>query len=218
MYKDSQLDDCFLEWLKWIFIGLPFEHVVRIMDCMLVEGSKFLYRVGLTLLLLYKNSQSSRISSLHNSPLSSDLMLSFCEQLKLSPDELISAASRLRRISRKMINKLYQRASNEKNSPARDRCISTILTPNSEQMLSSDSIRISNTLRMAPKYLKTSLIDWYLLDYLWEWIPEKMLIKAVKIIFDSNIDGNSLNTFFNKTENIAETILLVKTTNDEVKI
>ena len=43
----------FCNFLWWIFNDLPFSHVVRIMDCYLVEGCKVFYRVGFALLRIF---------------------------------------------------------------------------------------------------------------------------------------------------------------------
>lgn len=224
LIKDNEIDACFLDWLKWIFIGLPFEHVIRIMDCFLVEGTKFLYRIGLALLILYKNSRpvSSRLSV---SPLTLELMLSFCETIKLTPDELITAATRLRRLSRAKIDKTYKEATNRndklkiRSSAPNSPYLNNDLTPTSprkQEMISLDSVKISEITRLAPKHLKSSVADWYLLDILWDWIPERTLIKDPVIIFCSDVHGNSLSTFYAKNENVDQTILLIKTINNEV--
>jgi len=236
--KDDEIDECFMDWMQWIFIGLPFEHVVRIMDCFLVEGTKFLYRIGLVLLLIFKSSRPSlSIASLFSlltananatrssSPFTLDSMLSLCEKIELGPDELISAASRLRGISRRVINKLYTKAGRKKlqirsslsapNTPYHN-SDSITASPRKQEMMSLNSFRISDASRLPPNHLKSTVVDRYLLDYLWEWIPERTLIQEPEIIFCTDIHGNSLNTFFAKTESVEQTILLIKTVNNEV--
>ncbi|XP_074593014.1 GTPase-activating protein skywalker-like [Brevipalpus obovatus] len=236
--KDDEMDECFMEWMNWIFIGLPFEHVVRIMDCFLIEGTKFLYRIGLVLLLIFKSSRPSlSIASLFSllksnanthrssSPFTLDSMLSLCEKIELGPDELISAASRLRGITRRNINKLYSKSGRRKlqirmslsapNTPHHN-SDSMPASPRKQEMMSLNSFRISEASRLPPNTLKSTVIDRYLLDYLWEWIPERTLIQDPEIIFCTDVHGNSLNTFFTKTENIEQTILLIKTVENEV--
>ncbi|XP_015781065.1 TBC1 domain family member 24 isoform X1 [Tetranychus urticae] len=270
LIKENEMDACFLDWLKWIFIGLPFEHVIRIMDCFLVEGTKFLYRIGLTLLLLYKNSRPvsppSRLgmvtnnafnnfksstninngsssnftststtttnttltsSSSSSSPFTLDLMLSFCETIKLTPDELITVATQLRRLSRAKIDRTYKEAShrNEKfkirsapSSPYHHLGYHdlTPTSPRKLEMISLDSVKITDCTRIAPRSLKSSICDWQLLDILWDWIPERTLIKEPVIIFCSDVHGNSLSTFYDKNEAVDQSILLIKTLNNEI--
>ena len=61
--KQLELDTCFLDWLKWIFIGLPFNHLVRIIDCYLIEGSKLLFRIGIAILILFKRHLEKKSSN-----------------------------------------------------------------------------------------------------------------------------------------------------------
>uniref|UniRef100_T1JZ09 TLDc domain-containing protein n=1 Tax=Tetranychus urticae TaxID=32264 RepID=T1JZ09_TETUR len=212
LIKENEMDACFLDWLKWIFIGLPFEHVIRIMDCFLVEGTKFLYRIGLTLLLLYKNSR----------PVSPPSRLGM-----LTPDELITVATQLRRLSRAKIDRTYKEAShrNEKfkirsapSSPYHHLGYHdlTPTSPRKLEMISLDSVKITDCTRIAPRSLKSSICDWQLLDILWDWIPERTLIKEPVIIFCSDVHGNSLSTFYDKNEAVDQSILLIKTLNNEI--
>ncbi|XP_074600183.1 GTPase-activating protein skywalker-like [Brevipalpus obovatus] len=239
--KEDEMDECFRDWMKWIFIGLPFEHVVRIMDCFLVEGTEFLYRIGLVLLLMFRSSSptisfSSYFSFLtadtnttrssSSSSFTLDNMLSMCGQIELAPDELISAASRLRGISRKVINKLYSKASNKKvqirstllppYTPPHHDSDSITTTQNKSSLISSNSLKILESSRLPPSHLKSSIIDRYLLRYLWEWIPERNSIQETGITFCTNIHGSSLQTFFIRNEGVEQSILLIKTVNNEI--
>ncbi|KAI1723682.1 TLD domain-containing protein [Ditylenchus destructor] len=50
---DLKLAEIFSDWNAWIFKYLPFEYLVRVMDCFLVEGHKMLLRVTLSLVYLW---------------------------------------------------------------------------------------------------------------------------------------------------------------------
>lgn len=38
---DTKLAEVFSQWNSWIFKYMPFEYLVRVMDCFLVEGLTF---------------------------------------------------------------------------------------------------------------------------------------------------------------------------------
>ena len=211
--SSKEIDDCFHDWLKWIFVGLPFKHLIRIMDCFLVEGFKFLFRIGLSLLLLYSRSSSE-------DQLSLDSMITFCESISSSPQQLIDFATSLARFSGDKLMKQYEKADLQlKQFPS----LSSGFTPQSSPCLARrrdmirkdiDQVHISS--RVAPRDLKSSIIDWFLLDSLWEWLPERIAIKEPVIAFSTDVDGSSLRTFFDKTSPYESSILLIKTTNDEI--
>lgn len=49
-----------MDWCWWILGGLPFPHLVRVMDCYFHEGIKVFYRIALAILILFnKNSTIS---------------------------------------------------------------------------------------------------------------------------------------------------------------
>ncbi|RWS13268.1 TBC1 domain family member 24-like protein [Dinothrombium tinctorium] len=219
--KDSEIDACFRDWLKWIFIGLPFEHIVRVIDCFLVEGTKFLFRTALALLLLYRRSfpTSTFILGAGVDPgtnFNLSKMLAFCAKINVSPNELIKYSLQITRFSRANIDNEYRKA---------ESCISKITTspnpsisssPRKQEMINLDQLKIVKSTRVAPRTLQSSILNYELLDILWEWLPEKVIVNEPKIIFCSNEDGNSLNTFFLKTANYEPTILLVKTETKEI--
>lgn len=43
-----------MNWTWWVLAGLPFPHLVRVMDCFLHEGIKVFYRIALSILILYQ--------------------------------------------------------------------------------------------------------------------------------------------------------------------
>ncbi|KAG8225146.1 hypothetical protein J437_LFUL006170 [Ladona fulva] len=62
--SNTKVEHMFQDWLWWTFQGLPFHHLVRVMDCFLNEGMKVFYRVSMAILLLFhKYSGASSFSS-----------------------------------------------------------------------------------------------------------------------------------------------------------
>lgn len=80
-----------------IFGCLPFHFCVRIVDCYLVEGEKFLYRIAMALARLFEKTQKK--------PLDIEQMRVFCQDIAtiITPTELIQQAIKITRFSRKGI-------------------------------------------------------------------------------------------------------------------
>ncbi|CAD5229499.1 unnamed protein product [Bursaphelenchus okinawaensis] len=51
--EDFKLAEVFQPWSAWIFKHLPFDYLVRVVDCFLVEGHKMLLRVAISLVYLW---------------------------------------------------------------------------------------------------------------------------------------------------------------------
>ncbi|KAI7693034.1 TBC1 domain family member 24 [Sarcoptes scabiei] len=53
-------------------------------------------------------------------------------------------------------------------------------------------------------------------DILWEWIPERIYVQEPLVAFCSDVNGNSLQTFFSLCGDNEPTILLVKTLTNQI--
>lgn len=93
-----KLERVFMDWCWWILAGLPFQHLVRIMDCYFHEGIKVLYRVALVILnLFHKECQSNNEWSPDN--IKNDIgnaLIKFCKKIPVSPAKLLHAAFSIR--------------------------------------------------------------------------------------------------------------------------
>jgi len=210
--KRNDIDPAIQEWLKWIFIGLPFPHLVRVVDCFLVEGFKFLLRTGIAILVLLKKQHDISQDSM-----TLDQMIAFCGSLPVTPNQLIRLACSLSRVTTSKIVKQYRRA----DDAIRQNPEMSGLTPQPSPaaMRRGDMVKMTEvhiTSRVAPRTVASSIVDWYDMDQLWEWIPDRIAVKEPVLLFTTQEDGCSLRTFYTKVESHEPTILLIKTTKREV--
>lgn len=56
----------YMDWCWWILGGLPFPHLVRVMDCYFHEGIKVFYRIALAILILF--NKNAAVQALSASP------------------------------------------------------------------------------------------------------------------------------------------------------
>ncbi|XP_035693950.1 GTPase-activating protein skywalker-like [Branchiostoma floridae] len=106
--KDSgcDVDSVMSEWIWWIFGALPFEYVVHVMDCYLVEGLKVLYRVGVALLdKWHKQINGAPPSDVRQS------IQDFCRNISshFPVKDILKKAFKIRNLSRKLCSTLHQR-------------------------------------------------------------------------------------------------------------
>lgn len=229
--KDSKnlplFDTPFFDWYKWIFVALPLTYCMRIVDCWLVDGQKFLYRIALAMLSRYRQQCSSPVS------LSSDKMFEFCTKLELmlepkgGVEQLIKEAKSLKRISTIKIAKASRKSEGKANLIIESimrkdshvfRLYSQGQSANYIQQPRDDMLKdIIISSRIAPRTFKSSIVDNYeLLDELWQYIPERAAVKTVSVVFNSNNDGTSLQTFFSRIDPFEESIIIIRTIKNEV--
>ncbi|XP_034101157.1 LOW QUALITY PROTEIN: GTPase-activating protein skywalker [Drosophila sulfurigaster albostrigata] len=105
----QKLERVFMDWCWWILAGLPFQHLVRIMDCYFHEGIKVLYRVALVILnLFHKECQSNNEWSPDN--IKNDIgnaLIKFCKKIPVSPAKLLHAAFSIRGLSTQYISRIF---------------------------------------------------------------------------------------------------------------
>lgn len=221
-------DTPFFDWYKWIFVALPLTYCTRIVDCWLDDGQKFLYQVALVMLSRFRRQCGSPVA------LNSEKMFEFCSKLDatLEPkggvEQLIKEAKSLKRISTVKIAKASRKSEskanliiesimrkdsqNFKQTYNRGQTAQTLQQPR-EDML--NKIIISS--RIAPRSFNSSIVDNYdLLDDLWQFIPERAAVKTVDVVFNSNNDGTSLQTFFSRVDPYDESIIIIRTIKNQV--
>ncbi|CAF1065546.1 unnamed protein product [Brachionus calyciflorus] len=90
-------------WQWWIFESLPFNYILNIVDCFLLEGQKTLYRFGLAILdTFYKSTQNRPLS------LKINCMKDFCARITIPYERLLKTAFNYRNMSRKDIDSVFQ--------------------------------------------------------------------------------------------------------------
>lgn len=72
LHPGQKSERVFMNWTWWILAGLPFPHLIRVMDCFFHEGIKVLYRISLAILILYQKHVPSSSASITSPDLSAN--------------------------------------------------------------------------------------------------------------------------------------------------
>ncbi|XP_016974438.1 GTPase-activating protein skywalker isoform X7 [Drosophila rhopaloa] len=217
-----KLERIFMDWCWWILAGLPFQHLVRIMDCYFHEGIKVLYRVALVILnLFHKECQSNNEWSPDN--IKNDIgnaLIKFCKKIPVSPAKLLHAAFSIRGLSTQYISRIFIKTEMLLKSRS-------VLTSGSKQLIksrSSDNLptsqsqvniqMMSHTLTIREKLHSESCRN--LLFTLWSWLPVRITMYQPVLLYTTEEHGCSLTTFYVRVEQHEPTLLMIKTCNNEV--
>lgn len=95
----QRLERIFMDWVWWILGGLPFPHLVRVMDCFFHEGIKVFYRVALAILILFQKSIASGTGDWTADTVKEDIdnaLTRFCKSMPVSPTKLLRTAFNIR--------------------------------------------------------------------------------------------------------------------------
>jgi len=242
----EEMMNLFNNWLWWIFHYLPFTHVVRIIDCYLVEGYKIFYRIGFALLRIFVKYLRLGTSKWHGLIKSRGLVggfMYFCTEIPVSPDALMAKAFRIRRFGRAELHKTYIQTQVQMKTDGRlnafnrngGRSLSNDNLPSPQVVdnITATSTTLTYKAGMSTPQPRTKAVRLPIGDLpihhlesafltkndlitLWHWLPERMTMGTPELIYASNEHGISLNTFYTKSEPWEPTILVIKTTTREV--
>uniref|UniRef100_A0A8D0EBK6 TBC1 domain family member 24 n=1 Tax=Salvator merianae TaxID=96440 RepID=A0A8D0EBK6_SALMN len=195
--SSENIFEVYSQWLVWLFDGLPFDYVIRILDVYLLEGQKVLYRIALALLRQYQVSVASE--GLEVTDLKGNLQ-SFVREIRehMTADKLLEKAFGIRLFSRKEIWLLHmanRKALMEKGVTSVQQPFH--LTVNADNFTST-------------------IVTIQEMRIVWSWIPERFSLFSPALLFSTSENGYSLQRFYSCCEGYEPTVLLLKTTLGEV--
>ncbi|KAG8431133.1 hypothetical protein GDO86_019366 [Hymenochirus boettgeri] len=188
--------EVFSDWIMWIFGDLPFEFAIRVFDVFLLEGNKVLYRVALALLKLYRHHVDREVPDVR-----SDIQ-SFVKNIShhMSPEKLLEKAFSIRLFSHKELW-LLQMA----NRKALSHRGITVMQPRQSAHMWVSMVDFNSVIVTALE-MRT----------VWSWIPERFSLCPPVLLFSTMEHGYSLQRFFSHCEGFEPTVLIIKTTAEEV--
>ncbi|XP_047107589.1 GTPase-activating protein skywalker [Schistocerca piceifrons] len=238
---DAQSERIYSNWLWWILQGIPFNHLVRVMDCFLNEGIKVLYRVAMALLLLFYKYSAPQNSEWMNQILKHGIetaFMNFCKHIPVTPAKMLRTAFGVRGLSSAYISKVFLKTemilkSKSVQSSSRQlvRSRSSENLPTSQSQVNIQMMSHTLTIRegshspgarvpsmgVYPIYnIRSHVLDQDELITLWSWLPVRITMYQPVLLYTTEEHGCSLTTFFVRVEHHEPTLLMIKTCNNEV--
>ncbi|XP_076256978.1 GTPase-activating protein skywalker isoform X3 [Rhynchophorus ferrugineus] len=231
----------YMDWIWWIFQGLPFQHIVRIMDCFFHEGVKVLYRTAMAILMLFHKYSSTNTSewSAEIQKNGIDMALSkFCREMPVTPQKVLKVAFGIRGLTSSYISRVFiktemllksRQVMHGSKQLARSRSSENL--PNSQSQNNIQMVSHTLTIREGahspePRTLSMGIypiqnVNSHILDQqdlltLWSWLPVRITMYQPILLYTTEEHGCSLTTFYVRVEQHEPTLLMIKTCNNEV--
>ncbi|XP_006893951.1 PREDICTED: TBC1 domain family member 24 [Elephantulus edwardii] len=195
----------YADWQRWLFGELPLSHFARVFDVFLVEGYKVLYRVALAILKFFHKVRAGQPPESDN--VRQDIR-SFVKDIAktVSPEKLLEKAFAIRLFSRKEIQLLQM--ANEKVLKQKGITV--------KQKSVSLSKRQFVHLAVHAENFHSEIVSVKEMRDIWSWVPERFALCQPLLLFSSLQHGYSLTRFYFQCEGHEPTLLLIKTTQEEV--
>ncbi|XP_077305347.1 TBC1 domain family member 24 isoform X2 [Lithobates pipiens] len=191
--------EVYSDWQRWLFGELPFNYVTRVFDVFLVEGYKVLFRLALALLKFFHKVRGGQPMESNN--VKRDIQ-EFVRDISksVSPEKLLEKAFAIRLFSRKEIQLLQ--IANEKALQ--------------QKGITVKQKRQNVHLAVDAENFKSEIVSVKEMRDIWSWIPERFALCQPLLLFTNQEHGNSLGRFFLHCEGHEPTLLLIKTSSQEV--
>ncbi|XP_055868774.1 GTPase-activating protein skywalker-like [Biomphalaria glabrata] len=203
----------FDNWMWWLFRDLPFHYSVSIIDSYLLEGYKVFYRMALAVIYLFtkdSNRRGSRSSPVQNI---NAAISRFCGNMQTDTKKFIKVGFGIRGLTRKEITKLHTKhEANLRNLPVSNDIRKVVSSPSMGQFLIPRAYKGQVSTDAGPSAVLTP----EMMKLIWTWIPMRLTLMTPKLLFSSDEDGTALRTLYQKTERYPQTLMVIKTTNNEV--
>ncbi|XP_038107717.1 GTPase-activating protein skywalker isoform X6 [Culex quinquefasciatus] len=214
----------FMDWCWWILGGLPFPHLVRVMDCFFHEGIKVLYRVSLAVLILFHKHATATNSDWDADTIKNDIdnaLPKFCKNIPVSPAKLLRTAFSIRALSSTYISRIFLKTemvlkskSVLSGSKQMVRSRSSDNLPTSQSQVNVQMMSHTLTIRERSKDCRDTCRA--MLFTLWSWLPVRITMYQPVLLYTTEEHGCSLTTFYVRVEQHEPTLLMIKTCNNEV--
>lgn len=226
--ENETIQKVFLKWQWWIFKGLPFHFLIRIMDCFLLDGYKALYRMALAILVLYTKHLGNIKVEFDGGII--ERIVEFCSNIPVSVDKFIKIAYGFRRLSGTVVNQLLLKAQmtikSQQIKRVRSASLDFVRISESSSRLETSSLdividnktedeTISGGIAPLGKFI-SDILSHEQITTLWNWLPSRITILSPQLVYSSNEHGCCLTAFFMKVDSWEPTILIVKTNNNEI--
>ncbi|XP_068903170.1 GTPase-activating protein skywalker isoform X2 [Tenebrio molitor] len=220
--NSSRAERIYMDWIWWIFQGLPYQHLVRVMDCFLHEGIKVLYRTVMAILVLFHKSSSSPSSEwlMEIQKNGIDAALNkFCKEMPVAPQKMLKAAFGIRGLSSAYISRVFIRTEmvlksknviNGSRQLVRSRSSENLPNSQSQNNIQMVSHTLTIRERMSEEMYNEMLLT------LWSWLPVRITMYQPILLYTTEEHGCSLTTFYVRVEHHEPTLLMIKTCNNEV--
>lgn len=217
-----KLERIYADWIWWILQGLPFQHLVRVIDCFLHEGIKVFYRTAMAILILFhKNSSSSSSEWLAEIQKNSieNALNKFCKEMPVSPQKVLKVAFGIRGLSSSYISRVFLRTEmllksegviNGSKRMGKAKSIENLPNSQSQNNIQMLSHTLTIRERMSEEMYNEMLLT------LWSWLPVRITMYQPILLYTTEEHGCSLTTFYVRVEQHEPTLLMIKTCNNEV--
>lgn len=230
--QEEDLEKIFHTWELWIFRGLPLYHLVRSMDCFLLEGVRALYRIAMAILILFTQDLSledtpGECTSDTGSFL--DRIIVFCKQIPYNVDRFFKTAYNIQGFSAKLLNQqllkseMYikscssgrLRSTSESGLPGSCYHLNVTSTCLTVKEIRNRGARAMSVGIIPLANFHSEVLSPEQMAVVWGWLPARITMLQPEVIYSTNEHGCSLTNFFFHTDTWEPTLLLILTTREE---
>ncbi|CAJ0917872.1 unnamed protein product, partial [Mesorhabditis belari] len=205
---DSVIVETMRDYLQWIFRGLPLTYVVRVMDCYLVEGQKFILRAAIAIVYIWAKSQKDSNTDRYGGMGQQERIRAVKEEImntakgcEISADTFIETCIRIRNLKSSTIQRFQEHFE--------------------KQVASEVEAKVSKAKRPSKARLFTDAFQSVIVDpdqasYIMQSLPARLQLSTPQLLFRLSKDGASFTQLWTKVDEADQSLLIIKSIKGEV--
>ncbi|CAJ0568829.1 unnamed protein product, partial [Mesorhabditis spiculigera] len=206
---DAVMVETMRDYLQWIFRGLPLPYVVRVLDCFLVEGQKFLMRAAIAIVYIWSKMQKdvnddrySGMGQQERIQAVKEDLLATARQCQISPDTFIETCIRIRNLKSATIQRYQEHY--EK------------VVANEVEERASKSLSRRPKARLFTDVFQSVIVDAEQASFIMQSLPPRLQLSTPQLLFRLSKDGASFTQLWNKVDEADQSIIIIRSVMGEV--
>ncbi|GMR31599.1 hypothetical protein PMAYCL1PPCAC_01794 [Pristionchus mayeri] len=203
---DEVLVEAMVEWKQWLFQYLPLSHIVRIVDCFLVEGHKFLLRAAIANVYMWSKVNKSKAGPAEGRTEAERIAavkheLSQCAaQCQVSTETFIEMAVLIKNLKSATIARLQTTFEKKvRESTNRDK-----------------GRKQSSNVYCFTAPFESSILGSSIATKIMSRFPSRLQLMTPELLFKLSQDGASFTHLWSKVDEADQTLLIIRSARGEV--
>uniref|UniRef100_A0A1I7SM47 Rab-GAP TBC domain-containing protein n=1 Tax=Bursaphelenchus xylophilus TaxID=6326 RepID=A0A1I7SM47_BURXY len=210
--EDFKLAEVFQPWSAWIFKHLPFDYLVRVVDCFLVEGHKMLLRVALSLVYLWYKQRVRSAATASGGQTPEDRVQEIAEQISIlaqncpvSSQTLLDMGFAIRNFKHSTFEHLQKHYEDKYREEVHRR-----------RLEKPSTTRISALRNPYTAPFKSTIIDADSAQDLMAAFPSRYQLETPLLLFRLSEHGASFTQLWAQIDEAEQSLLIIRTTTGEI--
>uniref|UniRef100_A0AC35TPH3 Rab-GAP TBC domain-containing protein n=1 Tax=Rhabditophanes sp. KR3021 TaxID=114890 RepID=A0AC35TPH3_9BILA len=197
-------------WYEWIFKHLPFDYLVRVIDCFVIEGHKFLLRIGIAIIYLWYKNRSKHPLSLLDTPIDqcvedvNQQLIATSSAVPVSFQTMIDIGIAIKNFKMSTVDRFQKHYEDQVREEVNERRVRKQAT----------GVKYMN--HLFSTVFTSRIVNADTAQALMRALPERLQLETPILLFNLSSQGTSFVNLWNKIDEAEQSLFIIKTMKGDV--